>query len=261
MNTFLRLSLVPILLFFAACKKDGPLDPEPEPQFPKAGPPALDLGTAFNFTILAKSGISTTGGTTVDGDIGVSPISGVAMTGFSLVMDSSNTFATSAKLAGRAYGADYATPTPAMMSRAISDMEAAFAEAAAKGSPNSTNQGGGSIGGMTFVPGLYKWTTPVVMNSTVTLDGLGEPNAVFIFQISGDLTLGSGVTVNLAGGSMARNIYWQVNRQAILGTTCYFKGNILAKTLIAMKTGARLEGRALAQTGVTLDNNPVMRPD
>src|SRR3972149_6434781 len=78
-----------------------------------AAPSTVNLGTAGNFVILAKSGISTTGTTSITGDIGVSPIDSSAITGFGLIMDSSNTFSTSSLVTGKIYAADYTTPTPA----------------------------------------------------------------------------------------------------------------------------------------------------
>ncbi|MDO8727804.1 MAG: ice-binding family protein, partial [Candidatus Methanoperedens sp.] len=90
----------------------------------------VNLGTAGNFVILAKSGISTTGTTSITGDIGVSPIDSSAITGFGLIMDSSNKFSTSSLVTGKVYAADYTTPTPATMTAAISDMETAYTDAA-----------------------------------------------------------------------------------------------------------------------------------
>jgi hypothetical protein len=99
--------------------------------------------------------------------------------------------------------------------------------------------------------------TGVLINNGVTLNCQGNSNAVFIFQIAQDLTVGNGAIVTLSGGCNAKNIFWQVGGQATLGTTSDFKGNILSQTLIEMQTGATLNGRALAQTAVTLDANPI----
>jgi len=107
----------------------------PVPEARAAGPAPVVLGTAGNFVVLAKSGISTTGTTHVTGDIGVSPIVATGMTGFGLTMDSSNTFATSALVTGKAYAADYTPPTPANMSTAVSDMETAYTAAAGVTAP------------------------------------------------------------------------------------------------------------------------------
>ena len=223
-----------------------------------AGPATVNLGSAGDFVILAKSGISTTGTTAIVGDIGVSPISSSAITGFGLIRDSSNQFATSSLVKGKAYAADYAPPTPTKMTTAISDMQTAYTDAAGRSNPTATELGAGNIGGMTLAPGLYKWSTGVTIPTRVTLSG--SSNDVWIFQIAQTLNVGSGTIVTLSGGAQARNIFWQVAGQATLGTTSDVKGIILSKTAVVMKAGAKLNGRALAQTAVTLIADAVTEP-
>ena len=164
-----------------------------------AGPATVNLGSAGNFVILTKSGISTTGSTSITGDIGVSPIAATGMTGFGLIMDSSNTFSTSAKLTGKAYAADYAVPTPATMTTAVSDMQTAYTDAAGRTNPTATELGAGNIGGMTLAPGLYKWSTGVTIPTNVTLSG--NASDVWIFQIAQTLTVSSAAQVILSGGA------------------------------------------------------------
>jgi len=215
----------------------------------------VDLGSAGNFVILAKSGISTTGTTSIVGDIGVSPIAATAITGFGLIMDPSNQFSTSSLVTGKVYAADYAAPTPATMTTAISDMETASTAAAGRTSPDHTELGAGNIGGMTLAPGLYKWSSGVTIPTDVTLSG--NSDGVWIFQIAGTLDISSATQVILSGGAQAKNIFWQVAGQTTLGTYSVFNGNILGFTGIALQTGATLNGRALAQTAVTLDANTI----
>jgi len=219
---------------------------------------AVDLGTAGNFVILAKSGISTTGTTSITGDIGVSPIASTAITGFGLVMDSSNQFATSSRVTGKVYASNYAAPTPTKMTTAISDMQTAYTDAAGRTLPDYTNLGSGNIGGLTLAPGLYKWTTGVIIPADVTLSG--GPNDIWIFQVAGTLSISSGKKVILSGGAQAKNVFWQVAGKTTLGTSSVFNGNVLDQTAIVLNTGARLNGRALAQTAVTLDSNMVSLP-
>jgi hypothetical protein len=221
------------------------------------GPATVDLGTAGDFVILSKSGISTTGTTSIVGDIGVSPIAATAITGFGLVMDSTNQFSTSSLVTGRVYAANYAPPTPSKMTTAVSDMETAYTDAAGRPTPDFTNLGAGNIGGLTLAPGLYKWTTGVTIPTDVTLNGTGGSDDVWIFQISGTLIVSSSTEVILTNGSQPGNIFWQVTGQVTLGSSSVFKGNILTQTAVVMDTGASLEGRALAQTAVTLDANTV----
>src|SRR3989338_11460950 len=152
---------------------------------------AVYLGTAGNYVILAKSGISTTGTTAITGNIGVSPIDSTAITGFGLIMDASNKFATSSLVTGKAYAADYTPPTPTTMTTAVSDMETAYTDAAGRTETSIvTELGAGDISGMTLSPGLYKWGTGVLINTGVTLDCQGNSNAVYIFQIAQTLTVG-----------------------------------------------------------------------
>ena len=137
-------------------------------------------------------------------------------------------------------------------------MQNAYTEAAGRTLPNATELGAGNIDGMTISPGLYKWSSSVLIPTRVTLSG--DRNDVWIFQIAGNLTVGDGAIVTLQGGAVAKNVFWQVAGQTTLGTTSNFKGNILCQTLIALNTGAVISGRALAQTAVTLQMNAVTMP-
>src|SRR3989338_5432310 len=193
-----------------------------------AGPAMINLGSASNFVILAKTGVSTTGSTAVVGNIGLSPAAATFITGFGLTMDSTNVFATSSLVTGRVYAADYADPTPANLTTAISDMETAFTDAAGRTLPDFTELGAGNISGLTLVPGLYKWGTGVLITSGVTLSG--GANDVWIFQIAQNLNVGNGAIITLSGGAQAKNIFWQVAGEATLGTTSNVKGVILSQT-------------------------------
>ncbi|MCX7173334.1 MAG: ice-binding family protein [Proteobacteria bacterium] len=228
-----------------------------------AGPAAVNLGTAGNYVILAKSAVSTTGTTSVVGDIGISPAAASYITGFSLTLDSTGQFSTSPLVTGRLYAADYNTnapnPTSANLTTAVSDMQTAYTDAAGRSLPDFTELGAGNISGMTLAPGLYKWGTGLMISSVgVTLSG--GPNDVWIFQIAQTLTVANGAIVTLSGGAQAKNIFWQTGGQATLGTTSDFKGIILSQTAIVLQTGAVLNGRALAQTAVSLNANSVVAP-
>jgi hypothetical protein len=138
------------------------------------------------------------------------------------------------------------------MTTAVSDMQTAFTDAAGRTLPDATELGDGDISGMTLVPGLYKWGTGVLITDAgVTISG--SATDVWIFQIADSLTVNNGAIITLSGGAQAKNIFWQVSGQATLGTTADFKGIILSQTLISFDTGAKLTGRALAQTAVTLN--------
>src|ERR1035437_2385966 len=224
-----------------------------------AGPALVNLGSAGNFVILAKTGISSTGTTAIVGDIGVSPAEAAYITGnFALDLPASGAFSTSALVTGKVYAPSYALPTPTYISTAVSDMETAYTSAAGMTNPTATELGAGNIGGMTLAPGLYKWGTGVTIPTDVTLSG--SANDVWIFQIAQNLDISSATKVVLSGGAQARNIFWVVAGQTTIGTTAVMNGNILDQTAIVLNTGATLNGRALAQTAVTLDASSVTKP-
>ncbi len=222
------------------------------------GPGPVNLGTAGNYVILAKSAVSTTVGTTVVGDIGLSPAAESFITGFGQARDATNEFSISSMVTGKLYAANMAAPTPTVMTTAVGDMELAYTDAAGRTLPDFTELGAGDISGLTLVPGLYKWGTGVLVASNITLSG--GANDVWIFQVAQDLTVSNAVIITLSGGALAKNVFWQVAGQATLGTTSDFKGVILSQTQIVLGTGAILNGRALAQTAVTLDANAVTVP-
>jgi Ice-binding-like/Secretion system C-terminal sorting domain len=218
----------------------------------------VNLGTSGNFAILAKSGISTVPPSAIVGDMGVSPIDQTAITGFSLILDPSGVFATSTQVTGKVYAADLADPTPAYLTTAIGDMETAYANAAGRTNPDFTELGAGEIGGLTLVPGLYKWSTNVLITNDVTLNG--NSNDVWIFQIAGGIIMASDKRVILTGGAQSKNIFWQSFGSVAIGTTAHFEGIVLTQTSISLGTGASMNGILLAQTAVTLDANAVTKP-
>ena len=219
-------------------------------------PAPVNLGTAGNYVILAKSGISTTGTTSIVGNIGVSPIDHTSITGFDLILDPSGQYATSSIVDGKIYASDYAAPTPTLLTTAVSNMETAYTDAAGR-TPDYTELYAGDLTGQTLTTGVYKWSTNVLVSAGgVTISG--SPTDVWIFEIAGDLIVANTAIINLIGGALASNIFWQVAGQATLGTTSDFSGIILCQTQIALQTGATFDGKALAQTAVTLDGNSIV---
>jgi hypothetical protein len=225
----------------------------------QSSPSRVNLGTAGDFVILSKTGISSTGTTQITGDVGVSPAAATYLTGFGLIMDASGTYSTSSLITGKAYAADYTSPTPTKMTTAVGDMETAYTDAAGRTNPNFTELYSGDITGKTLTPGLYKWGTGILISAAgVTISGTSSD--IWIFQIAQNLTVDNSAIVTLNGGAQASNIFWQVAGQVNLGTSAAMKGIILCQTAIAMGTGAALDGRALAQSAVTLDANSVSKP-
>ncbi|MBE0622577.1 MAG: DUF3494 domain-containing protein [Burkholderiales bacterium] len=221
------------------------------------GPAPVLLGTAGNFVILAKTAVSTVPSSAITGDVGVSPAATSFLTGFSLTLVGT-TSATSTQVTGNLYGADMTTPTNTKLTTAVADMETAYTDAAGRVTPDFTNFGAGEIGGQTLVPGLYTWTGGVTISTDVTISG--GANDVWIFQIPGNLTMSAAKGVILGGNAKAKNIFWQVAGVADMGAGAHFEGIVLSKTAITLQTGVSMNGRALAQTAVALDQNAVTKP-
>jgi hypothetical protein len=228
--------VVSVLALFLAgcCNSDNPLGVR---EGGAGGPAAVPLATAGTFTVLAGSTVTNTGATAVTGDLGVSP--GSAVTGFP-----------PGTVSGTIHAGDAAA------AQAQTDLTAAFNDAAGRSTgPISVS---GDLTGLTLTPGLYKSTSSLAISGTLTLNALGDGNAVFIIQMASTLTTGPGSRVVLSGGAQASNIVWQVGTSATLGTNSVFKGTILADQSITVNTGARVDGRVLTRIGaVTLDTNVI----
>ena len=227
---------------------------------PAIGPGQVNLGLAGNYNMLTKTGITTTGVTSIQGDLGVSPAAATSITGFGLIMDATGQFSKTPIVTGRVYAADYAAPTPSNLTTAVSNMETAYTTANNLVTPAPiVDLYAGNISGRILPPGLYKYNTGVLItNAGVTLSG--GPNDTWVIQIAQDLTINNSAIITLLGGAQAKNIVWVVAGQATLGTNVDFSGILLSKTLISLQPGAKVTGRLLAQTAVTLNNNIVVLP-
>ena len=212
----------------------------------------VNLGSASTFAILSKSSITNVFQSAVTGDVGASPITGAAIG------------LTCGEVNGYLYTVDAAGPLPcrvtdpSRLTTAVGDMQTAYNDAAGRTLPDALNLGAGEIGGLTLAPGLYKWTSNVSISNDITL--AGGPNDVWVLQVAGILNEASAKNVTLTGGAQAKNVFWQSAAGVAIGTHAHFEGTILARTLIAMKTGASINGRLLAQTAVTLQMNTVTVP-
>lgn len=220
------------------------------------GPAPVLLGAAGDYVILAKSAISNVPTSKVTGNLGLSPAAASFITGFSLTRV--GTKWTSSQVIGSVFAADNDPPTPINLTTAVSDMETAYTDAAGRPTPDALNLGSGSIGGLTIVPGLYKWTTSLIIPSDIQI--AGSPNDVWIFQITGDLQVSPAKSISLVGGARAKNIFWQVAGHVEIGTTAHAEGVILSKTSIKMGTGASINGRLMGQTAVDIASSTVTAP-
>ena len=218
----------------------------------------VDLASAGNYVMLAKSAISTVPTSAITGNLGISPAAASFITGFSLVADASTAFSRADQVTGLVYASDYGGSTPTLMTTAISDMELAYTDAAGRAPTVPTELGAGDIGGMTLVPGVYTWGTGLNIPTSVFLNG--GPNDVWIFQVAQDLTMANAKHIYLEGGAVPQNVFWQVAGQVTIGTTAHFEGVILSKTAITLGTGASINGRMLAQTAIAIDSSTVVAP-
>lgn len=198
----------------------------------------VNLGAAADFAVLAGSGITVTGPTTITGDIGTSPTPSITGIG-------------NVTLNGVNHGDD------AVTAQAKIDLNTAYNDIAGR-TYDVTYGGGFDFVGLTLAPGVYNGSSSLFLSGTLTLDAQGDPDAMWIFQAGSSLITASDSTVALIGGAQACHVYWQVGSSATLGTGTEFVGNILALTSITLNSAANVYGRVLAQNGaVTLDNNIV----
>lgn len=227
-----------------------------------AGPAPVNLRSTANFEILAGAAVTSTGGGTINGNVGASPIAGSAIG------------VTCAQVNGQIYAVDASGPacavvSPTLLTTAKGDLTTAYNDAAGRtpipsGSnlnPGAAYSSGYNIGGMTLAPGLYKFGSgqTAFIETDVTLSG--SPNDVWIFQCGADLQVANGVHIILSGGAQAANIFWQVTSSAVIGTTAVFNGTILANQAITMNTGSTMNGRSLAFTaGVTFNSSAATVP-
>jgi hypothetical protein len=196
----------------------------------------VGLGAAESFSVLGASTVTNTGPTNLGGDLGVSP--GTAITGFPPGV-----------LGGSRHSAD------AEAGAAHAALQAAYNDAAGR---TVTEVVAGDLVGRTLNAGVYSSASSLGLSGTLTLDGQGDPDAVFVFQMGSTLTTASASQVKLVNGAQASHVFWQVGSSATLGTGSSIAGTIMALASITVTTGVSIQGRALALNGaVTLDSNTI----
>jgi hypothetical protein len=208
------------------------------PLLASAAQPPVGLGVAKSFAVLAGQGVTNTGATVVNGDLGTSP--DPAVSGFP---------------PGKVHGAIHKADAVAL--HAQKALTTAYNDAAGR-TPVTTI--GKELGGKTLTPGVYNSNSGTFqITGTLTLDAQGDPNGVFIFQMASTLVTASSSLVSLLGGAQACTVWWQVGSSATLGTHSTFAGNILALTSIQVKTRVTVDGRVLARNAsVTLDDDTIL---
>jgi hypothetical protein len=210
------------------------------PSAASAATTTVSLGTAASFAVLAGSTVTSTGPTSINGDLGLSP--GTSVTGFP---------------PGQVNGTTQIANAVALQAK--NDLVIAYDAAAAR---QSTATVPVELGGTTKTDGVYDSAAGTFgITGTLTLDAQGDPNAVFIFKAASTLITASASSVNLVNGARSCNIFWQVGSSATLGTNSTLRGNVLALASITVTTGVTVDGRTLARNAaVTLDSNTITRP-
>ncbi len=195
------------------------------------------MGVSSAYEMVAYSTITNTGNSVVTGNVGISP--GTALTGFPPGTISGSTNLNNASAV-----------------QAQSDVLAAYNYCAAQ--PSTANLSGQDLGGMSLAPGVYTFNSSAQLTGTLVLNGGGNANAQWIFQIGSTLTTATNAVVSMINGASEGNVCWQVGSSATIGTGTTMAGNILALASITMVHGSNSAGKLLARTGaVTLDTNVV----
>ena len=194
------------------------------------------------FAVLGASTVTNTGATTLGGNLGVGPgtsITGAGTITLTGVIHQTNEFA------GLAQG---------QLTTAITNLGNLGAGTLI------TSPGSVDLAGLTLNPGVYTVNAGTSnLTGTLTLDGLGNANAAWVFQMPSTLITSPGSVVNVINTGAGAGVFWNVGSSATLDTTTSFHGNILALTSITLNTGATIGcGSALADTGaVTMDTNTI----
>jgi len=201
--------------------------------------PMVDLGQASTYAVLSGASVANTVSavgaphTTIRGDLGVK--ANTAPTGFPPgVVTGEIRFGSS-------------------VDSAHDDLVAAYTEIASR--PSGTPLAG-ALAGANVPPGLHTIAAAASNTGTLTLDGGGDPNAVFVFQVNGALAFAAASQVVLTNNARASRVFWQVNGAGAVGAGASFAGTLIAMDAVAMGSGTVVNGRAFARNGaLTLDNN------
>lgn len=214
------------------------------------------LRDALDFAVLAQTTIINNPNSVIWGDVGLSPSEKSHIAGFALI--DREGYSSSTQVQGRIYASAMNTSTSVYLMNAVNSMSLAYNDAETRTDVDFLDLNQEKINEDELVQGIYKWTNSLTITKNITLSG-GE-NDVWIFQITGDLTISRDVTITLKNGAEAKNIFWQVTGNASIGEKAHVEGNILTKQGIQLADGASLNGRALAQAGVILSGNNISKP-
>jgi len=206
------------------------------PRLVMAAEKTVEVGTTSNFAILAGETVTNTGTTEITGDVGL--YAGTAFPGAPDVI---------------LHGEKHLSDDVALIAK--NDLVTAYNDLAGR-TPQIIKR---ELGGQKLTPGVYVSNEKdFQLTGKLTLDGQGDPNAIFIFQTDTTLITASASSVELIGGAIKCGVFWKVGSSATLGANSNFAGRIFALTSISLETGAEIQGQILARNGsVTLDSNKI----
>ena len=228
------------------------------------GASCVSLGTAANYALLAKTGVSTVPSSVITGNVGLSPAARTFLTGWSLISEPTDTYFTSAQVTGggKLYAADnVGSPTSVDLTTAVGDMQTAYTDAAGKPAGvgvTNLERGAGTLTSDTLVAGTYTWAGNVNIPTDLTFNG--SATDVWILQIGGTLNMAAAKNVIMAGGALPKNVFWQVAGAVTVGANTHFEGIILGQTGITFGNLTSINGRLLAQSAIVLDATTVTVP-
>lgn len=223
---------------------------------------AGDLGAAGSYVILAKTGVhAVTTPNVVTGNVGISPAAATGITGFALDLPAGSAYSTSAQVTGKVYAPGYAEPTPTNLTAAVSSMEDAYLAATLKATTGSPAcPGTGHFGSQTLAAGVYTCAVDVDIATATNLTLNGSATDVWVFQITGNLSQAANTRVNLTGGALPQNVFWQVSGNVNVLAGAHFEGILLAKTDITFGSLSSINGRLFSQTAINLNATTVTQP-
>ena len=204
----------------------------------EANPAPLAIAAASTFSVLADTSVVGNGTSTLGGALGVGV--GGTITGFP---------------PGTAAGGIHIGDQPAADAKAA--LLAAYADGIAR--PAHT-EFSGDQNGQTLHAGVHETATAFSLTGTLTLDGEGDPNAVFIIHVRAAMTTAANTSVVLINGATAANVFWVVEGAADTGADSTLVGTILADGPITLGARTNPVGRALSTGTVTLADVVVVTP-
>jgi hypothetical protein len=203
----------------------------------------VNLATAQPFVVLGGAGVTNTGPSVLNGDLGVTP--GTSLSGFGAP----------AVVNGATHAND------AVAAQAQADLTTAYNVAAGQPIAPGNELTGLDLGGLTLSPGAYGYSSSAQLTGQLTLDAHGDPSAQFVFVIGSTLTTASASSVVLTNGASPCNVFWKIGSSATFGSGTAFEGNVMALESISLNSGVTVLGRALARNGeVTLINDVLTLP-